>query len=276
MASIKRYHQAACMGGDCDCPCRLDYRSQGLAEPRKRIEFPTKKAAEKHLAATATKVARGEYISPEKITAFAKAGPEWLREKANRHPATVQGWRVNLNHLAKLDNVRLDRIDVAAVERVRDEPRANLGAKTISAVLTCAAVFKLAQRRGWVANNPAAIAERPGGAAAELTVADKTDESEKGLRAVRPDEVLSAEEIKKLRNHATPGLHRTLFPMVAATGMRPEEVYASKWSDVSLDAARLFVRRSPCWSRGLEEEGRKRPKFYESKTSPGCRRLRHW
>jgi hypothetical protein len=149
MASIKRYHQAACMGGDCDCPWRLDYRPQGLAGPRKRIEFPTKKAAEKHLAATATKVARGEYISPEKIPTFAKAGEEWLRDKADRHPATVQGWRVHLKHLVKLDNVRLDRIDVAAVERVRDELRANLGAKTISAVLTtCAAVFKLAQRRG--------------------------------------------------------------------------------------------------------------------------------
>jgi hypothetical protein len=60
-----------------------------------------------------------------------------------------------LKHLVKLDNVRLDRIDVAAVERVRDELRANLGAKTISAVLTpCAALFKLAQRRSWAANNP--------------------------------------------------------------------------------------------------------------------------
>ena len=106
------------MGSDCDCPWRLDYRPQGLAGPRKRIEFPTKKAAEKHLAATATKVARGEYISPEKIPTFAKAGEEWLRDKADRHPATVQGWRVHLKHLAKLDNVRLDRIDVAAVERV--------------------------------------------------------------------------------------------------------------------------------------------------------------
>ena len=59
------------------------------------------------------------------------------------------------------------------IERVRDELCAKLGAKTISAVLTtCAAVFKLAQRRGWAANNPAAIAERPRRAVAELTVAD--------------------------------------------------------------------------------------------------------
>jgi integrase len=65
------------------------------------------------------------------------------------------------------------------------------------------------------------------------------------LRAVRPDEVLNADEIKKLLNHVTPGLYLTLLATVAATGMRPEEIYALKWSDVSLDAARLYVRRSP-------------------------------
>jgi integrase len=201
------------MGGDCDCPWRLDYRPQGLAGPRKRIEFPTKKAAEKHLAAMATKVARGEYISPEKIPTFAKAGEEWLRDKADRHPATVQGWRVHLKHLVKLDNVRLDRID------------------------------------------------------------DETNESEKGLRTVRPDEVLSADEIKKLLGHAAPGLYRTLFATVAATGMRPEEVYDLKWTDVSLDAAQISVRRSLSWSRRLEEKGRVRPKLYEPKTRSGYRTL---
>lgn len=255
-------------------PWRLDYRPQGLAGPRKRIEFPTKKAAEKHLATTAHKVSRGEYISPEKFPTFKKAGEDWLREKSDRHPATVQGWRVHLKHLAKLDNFRLDRIDVITVERVRDELRANLSAKTISAVLTtCAAVFKLAQRRGLVANNPAAIAERPRKAVAELSGADQADESDRGLRAVRPDEVLGADEIKKLLDHAAAGLYRTLFATVAATGLRPEEAYALKWTDVSLDDARIYVRRSLSWSRGLEEKGRVRPKFYEPKTRSGYRTL---
>jgi hypothetical protein len=78
---------------------------------------------------------RGVYLAG-KIPTFAKAGEEWLRDKADRHPATAQGWRVHRRHLVKLDNIRLDRIDVAAVERVRDKLRAKLSAKTISAVLT--------------------------------------------------------------------------------------------------------------------------------------------
>jgi integrase len=90
---------------------------------------------------------------------------------------------------------------------------------------------------------------------AELTVADGTNESEKGSCAVRPDEVLNADEIEKLLDHAAPGLCWTLFATVAATGLRPEEVYALKWTDVSLDAARISVRRLLSWSCGLEEEG---------------------
>src|SRR5260370_39997554 len=108
MASIKRYHNAACMGGNCDCPWRLDYRPQGLTGPRKRIEFPTKKAAERHLADTRHRVARGEYIAPSKIPTFERVADEWLRGKADHHPATVQGWRVHRRHLGALDKLRLD------------------------------------------------------------------------------------------------------------------------------------------------------------------------
>ena len=46
-----------------------------------------------------------------------------------------------------------------------------------------------------------------------------------------------------------------------------------RWSDVQFDDARVFVRRSLSWSRGLEEEGRVRPKFYEPKTRSGYRTL---
>ncbi len=53
MASIKRFHQNGCNGQNCECAWRLDYRPQGFACPHKRIEFPTKKAAERHLTATA-------------------------------------------------------------------------------------------------------------------------------------------------------------------------------------------------------------------------------
>jgi integrase len=274
MASIKRFHQDGCQGEDCQCPWRLDYRPQGLAGPRQRIEFPTKKAAEKHLASTAVKVSRGEYIEPAKIPTFEQASQEWFREKSDRHPATVQGWRVHVRHLAKLNPIRLDRIDVAVIEGVRDELRARLSPKTIGAILTtCAAIFKLAIRRGYTTSNPAAIAERPRKRVAELTPDADSTESGQGLRAVRPDEVLSAEEIRRLIEHAEPGLFRTLFATIAATGLRSEEAFALKWSDIQLHDCRLFVRRSLSWARKPDEKGRVRPKFYEPKTRAGYRAM---
>ncbi len=274
MASIKRIHKAECTGGECDCPWRLDYRPQGLSAPRQRIEFPTKKAAEKHRASTAVKVSRGEYIEPAKIPTFEQVSKEWLHEKSDRHPATVQGWRVHIRHLAKLNPMRLDRIDVAVIEGVRDELRARLNPKTISAILTtCAAVFKLAIRRGYTISNPAAIAERPRRGVAELSTDADCTESGQGLRAVRPDEVLSADEIRRLIEHAESGLYRTLFTTIAATGLRSEEAYALKWSDVQLHDGQLFVRRSLSWARKPDEKGRVRPKFYEPKTRAGYRTM---
>jgi len=274
MASIKRSHQPECGGGGCDCPWRLDYRPQGTSGPRKRLEFPTKKAAEQYLSDTKVRAVRGEYVDPAKIPTFKRVAEEWLSEKSGRHPSTVGSWRVHIQHLNPLEPLRLDKINVAKIEKVRDELAATLGPKTIAKVLTtCAAIFKLAIRRGYAVSNPAAVAERPRAQVAEITVDTAVAESETGLHAVRLDEVLSPAQIKSLLENSKPGLFLTLFATVAATGLRPEEAYALKWSDVSLSQGKLFVRRALSWARGADEKGRVRPKFFEPKTRSGYRTL---
>ena len=63
-----------------------------------------------------------------------------------------------LRHLAPLDDLRLDRIDVAMIEKLRDDlgkrtkqTPGGLGSKRIRDIMTtCAAVFKLAMRRNYV------------------------------------------------------------------------------------------------------------------------------
>jgi hypothetical protein len=64
MAKISRHHVEGCDGDNCSCPWRLDYRPQGLAGPRKRLEFPTKKTAERFLTETRHKVSRNELPVP--------------------------------------------------------------------------------------------------------------------------------------------------------------------------------------------------------------------
>ena len=82
MASIKRHHESGCAGGTCNCPWTLDYRPQGMAGARRRLLFPTKKAAERHQAETAVKVSRREYVPPAAIPAFAAVAQEWIADKA--------------------------------------------------------------------------------------------------------------------------------------------------------------------------------------------------
>jgi integrase len=279
MAQIKKHHGGDCTGADCACPWRLDYRPQGLAGPRKRIEFPTKKTAEKYLAETSVKVSHREYIEPAKIPTFAEVAKEWMADQAGCHPATLAGWRVHLKHLAPLDDLRLDRIDVALIERVRDDLRVRdglrrgLGARTVGAILTtCRAAFKLATRRHYIARSEAALARRPRNETVELVGQDE-DKRKDGLRAIRADEAFTGAEIGRLIEHADKGLYQSLFATVAATGLRPEEAYALKWPDLELDNARLFVRRSLSWARGTDEKGPVRPKFYPPKTKAGTRTL---
>jgi hypothetical protein len=85
--------------------------------------------------------------------------------------------------------------------------------------------------------------------------------------------VLSGAEIGELLVHTEPGLYRTLFTTIAATGLRPEEAYALQWGDVQFESAQIFVRRSLSTARGADETGRVRPKFYPPKTESGYRVL---
>jgi integrase len=251
-----------------------------MSGAHKRIQFPTRKAAELHLATTAVKVNRGEYVAPAKIPTFGAVAQEWMRGKEGRHPATLSSWRVHLAHLAPLDALRLDRIDVAEIEKLRDALGAKgLGHKTVGTVMTTAgAVFKMAIRRGYTTANPAQLAERP-----RRPVREVKDGGEAETGALRADEVLNAAEIARLLEHATPGLWKTYLATAASTGMRSEELGAIAWSDIELDAGRLFIRRSLSWApdAGRAKLGRGKdvsqepikPRFYPTKTKSGERTL---
>jgi integrase len=266
--SIKRFHRPGCDGGTCQCPYRLDYRPLGMSGPHKRIQFPTKKAAEKYQAETRVKAGRGEYRPPEKIPTFAVAAAQWLADKADRHPATLSGWRAICAHLAPLNPLRLDQITVARIEQLRDELLKHLGAKRVRDCLTIAsAIYKAAQRKGFVSTNPAALAQRP------RTPVTEVNDAKEETGALRPDEVLSSDEIARLLDAAEPGLWRTYLAVAASTGMRSEELNGLQWSDIELESGRLFVRRSLSWTRDEGQVGVVQPRYYPPKTRSGARTI---
>src|SRR5260370_7976429 len=163
MAKIEKLHESGCAGGTCSCPWRLDFRPQGMSGARKRVLFPTKKAAEAHLHTTAHKVSRCEYVAPEAIPTFGQVAQQWLADKAGSHPATLSCARTVLRHLGPLDPIRMDLITVATIEKLRDALRAEgLGHKTVGDIMTAIrAVFKVAMKHNSAITNPAALASRP-------------------------------------------------------------------------------------------------------------------
>ena len=264
---------------------QIDYRdTQGR---RHRASFDTRKEADKTLTEIKTRISKGDFVASRQIPKFREVAGDWLRAKADRRPGTVGNWRAQIDlHLnPKLGDLRLDRIDVALIEKLRDELRAKLSAKSVNAVLTtAAAIFKLAVRRKLVSGNPAADAERAFMGAKEIKDEATKQQRGDGVQPIRPEEVLDPNEIRRMLEKAEPGFYRTLFLTAYLTGMRSGELFSLKWSDIELKATdpetgnefsrgRIYVRRSLSWARVKSEEGPVRPRFYPPKTKAGVRTL---
>jgi integrase len=71
------------------------------------------------------------------------------------------------------------------------------------------------------------------------------------LRMERKEmQALSSEEVTRFLNAATEDDHNALFALAVATGMRPEEYLALKWSDLDLEARTVTVTRTLVWRKG--------------------------
>jgi integrase len=192
-------------------------------------------------------VTRGEYIDPAKVPTFAVAAETWFKSKADRRPSHVSDLRSRLDRhiLPRIGGERLDRINVAAIEKLRADLRAEkYASRTVNTIIRIiGAVFKSAIRRGECALNPVGRIERAFTAAHEL---ETGAEPPGGGDEVNASAVLSTAEIRKLLDVAPAGYYRTLFTIAFTTGMRSGELLALRWSDVEFgDGGRgkVYVRR---------------------------------
>jgi integrase len=169
-------------------------------------------------------------------------------------------------------HLRLDRIDVARIERLRDALAANgLAPQTVNKILTTgAAIFALAQRRGLVERNPFALVERLRIGAGEL--GSGADARSRDGR-VRPADVPTTEELRRVFVQLAPGRNRVMILLNAGTGLRSGELFALPWSCVDLEHGQLHVRRSVSWARVPGETAPVRFRFFAPKTRAGVRTL---
>ena len=197
---------------------------------------------------------RGAHIAADRIPLFREAAEAWLASRADRAEGTFSQYSVGVRtHLIpQFGERRLDQISSEMITAWRTALAQTAGhsrwhhplaARTISnTIRTLSAILDAAVRNGRLAANPVKRVERP--YVRQLT--DKRDDE-----AVREDEILNSDQIRRLIDAAHPGFERTLIVLAAATGMRSGELFALRWSDIGSDGRpRISIRQSLSWAKG--------------------------
>jgi integrase len=219
---------------------------------RYRPQFDTRKEADAALNEARSRIRKGEFIAQAQIPNFGEVARAWLAARASSRAAVMDNYRrhVECYWLPRLENTRLDRIDVQMIEGFRDELGKRLAVSTQRSVMnTLGQVFKFAVRHGKLVTNPMYSVERLHTGAVELVAGADPGEQSEGNQAVRPGDVLNLDEIRRLIVNARPGLYRTLFAVAAATGARSGELFGLTWGAVD---QRRRSRRPDLYSSVIE------------------------
>jgi integrase len=194
----------------------------------------------------------GTHVATDRIPLFREAAFDWLSSRGNRKPSTFAMYRghIETHLIPAFGDKRLDHIDVGVIEKWRGALGETLAANTVSGIVqTLSQILKreVAQKR--LMQNPCMLLER------SYTPTDQTDEHKRTDAAITPDELLDANEIRKLLEAAKPGFERTLFALAAGTGAREGELLALRWSDVVFDPSpKILIRQSLSWARGSTDD----------------------
>ena len=128
----------------------LDYAYEDEQGKRQRVRssYVRREDAEHEAGEVRRKLTRGSYVPPTKLPTFGEVGDDWERGKEQHRPASRAQWHTHRAHLKPVAQLRLDQIDVARIERLRDTLRGKgLGPQTVNKVLTTgAAIFKYSIR----------------------------------------------------------------------------------------------------------------------------------
>ncbi len=260
---------------------QIDYRDQ--IGDRHRKSFDRQKDALAELDGTRTEIREGGYVPPKEIPTFGQMAEAWLkgkREDAGRDgkpvkETTLNHWQNHLDtylvptlgrfHLNKITTKQLENLRPVWKESPDKKRKKPLSPLTVNKLLTTtAAVFDEGIRLGKIKFNPASKAKRLGVGSNE---ADNFNEKD-GMK-VKPEQVYTSNEIKRLIEAADPGLYQTLIMTVALTGVRHGEALALQWGDIDLKSSKILIRRN--WPDIYNGEGE--PVFYIPKSKSATREI---
>lgn len=236
--SVRQRHSAECRrrGKPDGCKCPWSYRFRDHhGKQKERTGYPTKRTAEAGLRDVLGKVDRGTYREPKRI-GFSDFAERWLATVEGAvKPATLVSYQGAVRnhltpyfgnvHLAKLTREHVDTFVSDKLGAVKEDGKPQWSPKTLANVLmVLKRLLGVAVEWEYLAHNPAERVKPP-----------------RGERVER--DAFSWQEIERVLAVAGDPW-ALIFRMAALTTMRRGELLGLRWSDVELDAGRLYVRQS--------------------------------
>ena len=225
---------------------------------QKQKTFAKHKAAMDFDKKVHTQVTEGDYV-PETSLTVKDIAEKWLEARKSRWK--IQTYLSAKGHLEnyvipKLGHLKATSVRFVDVEMAGGEWGKKVSAETVNKIYAdINRVYKFARKLGIRVNPMADVEKLVEGASPEELEAqalgavpdhgeDNPEEKPNRLRAIRPDEVYSALELKKIIEASLPGLEKVRHMTAILTGMRHGELNALRWSVVNLKKGTLFVNRS--------------------------------
>ncbi len=194
-----------------------------------------KKEAESHLHRLLVERDSGTYRKPTKMSLGAYLD-QWLAAKSWKSERTKDDYTALLSRYVRpaLGSRRLDQLSPLDIQALYESMKARgLSGRTLAYTHTVlSSALKQARRWRPIAVNPAEDVERPS------KDARHDDDEHEDMR------VLSLEEAERFLAAAEGDRWGVLFKFALATGMRPGEYRALKWSDVAPDFTHVRVQRA--------------------------------
>ena len=210
-----------------------------------------KKDANKALRDIEDLLEKGVYRPDRKIPTFKAVGADWLEQKRfNIRESTWNMYERHLKiHFEEIDNLRINRINIATVERFiskrqKEDMNINMLRKL---VVTFNQVMNYAVRCRLVDYNPVRDAERP---------------KRQGIEQKEIVTILAPHEIKAFLDEITEQKYRVLFMLAIMSGARQGELLGLQWQEVDWVNNQIRIRRTfNC------------RKWYKPKTKSSCREI---
>lgn len=195
----------------------------------------TKKKAKERLRVIEEQVSRRTYLPGKKIPLFSEVSKEWLgfkKPKIRMNTWTEYQRQVRI-HFSELDNLRIDRITIATVEKyITARQNQEMNISTLRRILVVLnQIMNYAVRHGYIGHNPVREAERPRG---------KGNGTENTVKI----KVLTPDQINAFLNATIDQEYRTLFRLAIFSGARQGEIIGLKWTDIDWKISQIHIQRT--------------------------------